>query len=97
MVFLFAKEVESLAGVKYTAKEKTVQKMTRDGLTEEHIGDGQKKDVPDKSRGRPAARLKNRFGRRLFDRRRCLQKKALKVPNWSGAYQWMEIRKADSG
>ena len=57
MVFLFAKEVESLAGVKYTAKEKTVQKMTRDGLTEEHIGDGQKKDVPDKSRGRPSARF----------------------------------------
>ena len=61
MVFLFAKEVESLAGVKYTAKEKTVQKMTRDGLTEEHIGDGQKKDVPDKSRGRPSAR----FGKRV--------------------------------
>ena len=33
MVFLFAKEVESLAGVKYTAKEKTVHKMTRDCLT----------------------------------------------------------------
>ena len=61
MVFLFAKEVGSLAGVKYTAKEKTVQKMTRDGLTEEHIGDGQKKDVPDKSRGRPSAR----FGKRV--------------------------------
>ena len=61
MVFLFAKEVESLAGVKYTAKEKTVQKMTRDGLTEEHIGDGQKKDVPDKSRGRPAARFEKQI------------------------------------
>ena len=61
MVFLFAKEVESLAGVKYTAKEKTVQKITRDGLTEEHIGDGQKKDVPDKSRGRPAARFEKQI------------------------------------
>ena len=61
MAFLFAKEVESLAGVKYTAKEKTVQKMTRDGLTEEHIGDGQKKDVPDKSRGRPAARFEKQI------------------------------------
>ena len=61
MVFLFAKEVESLAGVKYTAKEKTVQKMTRDGLTEEHIGDGQKKDVPDKSRGRPSARFEKQI------------------------------------
>ena len=61
MVFLFAKEVESLAGVKYTAKEKTVQKMTRDGLTEEHIGDGQKKDVPDKSRGCPAARFEKQI------------------------------------
>lgn len=61
MVFLFAKEVESLAGVKYTAKEKTVQKMTRDGLTEEHIGDGQKKDMPDKTRGRPSARFEKQI------------------------------------
>ena len=89
--------MESLAGVKYTAKEKTVQKMTRDGLTEEHIGDGQKKDVPDKSRGRPAARFEKQIRERLFDRRRCLQKKSLMAPDWSGPYQWMEIRKADSG
>ena len=47
--------------MKYTAKEKTVQKITRDGLTEEHIGDGQKKDVPDKSRGRPAARFEKQI------------------------------------
>ena len=80
MVFLFAKEVESLAGVKYTAKEKTVQKMTRDGLTEEHIGDGQKKDVPDKAGDVRPPDLKNKSGRRLFDRR-CLKKKALMAPD----------------
>ena len=49
MVFLFTEEVRGLAGVKYTAKEKTVQKMTRDGLAEERAGEKLEKEVPDKS------------------------------------------------
>ena len=61
MVFLFTEEVRGLAGVKYTAKEKTVQKMTRDGLAEERAGEKLEKEVPDKSRGRPSARFEKQI------------------------------------
>lgn len=45
--------MDRLAGKKYTAKDKTVAKMTREGLTEENLRDGSVKPVTHKSRGRP--------------------------------------------
>ena len=47
------KEVQTLAGKEYTARDKTVSKMTRDGLTEENLRDGSVKKVGQRSRGHP--------------------------------------------
>lgn len=45
--------MKNLAGKEYTAKDKTVSKMTREGLTEENLRDGSVKEVSQRSRGRP--------------------------------------------
>ena len=47
------KEVQTLAGKEYTARDKTVSKMTRDGLTEENLREGSVKEVGQRSRGHP--------------------------------------------
>ena len=47
------KEVQILAGKEYTARDKTVSKMTRDGLTEENLREGSVKEVGQRSRGHP--------------------------------------------
>ena len=47
------KEVQILAGKEYTARDKTVSKMTRDGLTEENLREGSVKKVGQRSRGHP--------------------------------------------
>ena len=50
--------MDRLAGKQYTAKDKTVAKMTREGLTEENLRDGSVKPVTRKSRGHPMIREK---------------------------------------
>ena len=50
------KEVQILAGKEYTARDKNVAKMTRDGLTEENLRDGSVKKVGQRSRGHPEKR-----------------------------------------
>ena len=47
------KEVQILTGKEYTARDKTVSKMTRDGLTEENLREGSVKEVGQRSRGHP--------------------------------------------
>lgn len=55
--------MDRLAGKKYTARDKTVAKMTREGLTEENLRDGSVKPVTRKSRGHPQAREEVRDSR----------------------------------
>ena len=50
------KEVQILTGKEYTARDKTVSKMTRDGLTEENLREGSVKKVGQRSRGHPEKR-----------------------------------------
>lgn len=42
-----------MAGKEFVGKDKIVTKMTREGLTEENLADGEVKDISQKSRGRP--------------------------------------------
>ena len=48
--------MQILAGKEYTARDKTVSKMTRDGLTEENLRDGSVKKVGQRSRSHPEKR-----------------------------------------
>lgn len=64
-----------MAGVKYTAKEKKVQRRTREGLREEKISEGESGEVPKRSRGRPPAGMRlYRYGSLKFKKSSAAEK-----------------------
>lgn len=61
--------------MKYTAKEKKVQRRTREGLREEKISEGESGEVPKRSRGRPPAGMRlYRYGSLKFEKSSAAEK-----------------------
>lgn len=61
--------------MKYTAKEKKVQRRTREGLREEKISEGESGEVPKRSRGRPPAGMRlYRYGSLKFKKSSAAEK-----------------------